>query len=135
MGEKSVRSEPLGLEISDRAREILVHVGWMSYFTRIQAPNSEVAIEFLQHLRNGQSMVKGRRIIVSEAVIAEVFGVPAKGIVWPKNHIILQDMVDIFRDAGEELTRKGKGIQPSSLGEPWHELASVFQRYITCDGQ
>lgn len=48
-----------------------------------------------------------------------------EGTVWPKNHVMLQDTVEIFRDEGEELTRKGKGIQPSSLGEPLHELASV----------
>lgn len=53
----------------------------------------------------------------------------------PKKRVMLQDAMEIFRDVGEELTRKGKGIQPSSLGEPWHELASVFQRYITCDGR
>ena len=38
---------------------------------------------------------------------------------------MLQDAVDIFRDADEELTKKGKGIQPSSLAEPWCELESV----------
>lgn len=78
---------------------------------------------------------KGRRITVSEAVIAEVFGLLVEGVLWAKKHIMLQDGMEIFRDAGEELTRKGKGIQPSSLGEPWPELASVIQRYITSDGR
>lgn len=109
--------EPLVLEISDRAREILICIGWMSYFARFQAPNSEVSIEFLQHLWNGQSMVKGRRITISEVVIGEVSGLLAEGIVWPKKHVMLQDVEENFRDAGEELTSKGKGIQPSSLGE------------------
>lgn len=80
-------------------------------------------------------MVKGRRIIVLDVVIAEVSVLPGEGAVWPKNHIMLQDVVEIFRDVGEELTRKGKSIQLSSLGEPWHELASVVQKYITCDGR
>lgn len=65
-------------------------------------------------------MVKGIRIAVSEAVIVEVSVPPAEGTVWPKKHVMMQDAVDIFRDTGEEFTRKGKGIQLSSLGEPWH---------------
>ena len=63
-------------------------------------------------------MVKRRRITVSEGVIAEVSGLSVEGDVWPKNHIMLQDAGEIFRDADEELTKKGKGIQPYSLGEP-----------------
>jgi len=135
MGGKTVRREPLVMEVSDRAREILVRARWISYFTRFQRPSEEITIEFLQHLKNGQSMVRGRRIIVSDAVIAEVSGMLAKGEVWSKKNIMLHDAVEIFRDAGQELTKKGKGIQPSSLGEPWGELARFVHRYITCDGR
>lgn len=117
--------EPLVLEISDRAREILVHAGWISYFTKLEAPNSEVAIEFLQNLRNGQSMVKGGRITISEVVIDEVSRLPKEGTIWPKKNVMLQGAVEIFKDVGEELTKKGKGIQLFSLGEPWHELEGV----------
>jgi len=38
MGGKTVRREPLVLEVSNKAREILVRVGWISYFTRFQPP-------------------------------------------------------------------------------------------------
>jgi len=69
--------------------------------------------------------VRGRRITISDVVIAEVSGLPIEGTIWPKKHVMLQDAVDIFRDADEELTKKGKGIQPSSLAEPWCELESV----------
>lgn len=42
-----------------------------------------------------------------------------------KEHIMLQDAVDIFRDAGAKLIMKGKSIQPSSLAEPWRELENI----------
>lgn len=69
--------------------------------------------------------MRGRRILVSDVVIAEVSGLPTEGTIWPKKHVMLQDAVDIFRDADEELTKKDKGIQPSSLAKPRHELESV----------
>jgi hypothetical protein len=33
------------------------------------------------------------------------------------------------------LDKKGKGLNPSTLSEPWKELAGVIHRYITCDGR
>jgi hypothetical protein len=33
------------------------------------------------------------------------------------------------------LDKKGKGLNPSTLREPWKELAGIIQWYITCDGQ
>ena len=135
MGGKTVRREPLILEVFDRAREILICVGWISYLTRFQPSNEEIAIEFLQHLQNGESMVKGRRITVIDTVIAEVSGLPEEGNIWSQKHILLQDAVETFKDEGEQVMQKGKGIQPSSLAETWKELASIIQRYITCDGR
>jgi hypothetical protein len=43
--------------------------------------------------------------------------------------------VESFIDPGEELDKKGKGLNPNALSEPWRELAGVIQRYITCDGR
>jgi len=43
--------------------------------------------------------------------------------------------VESFIEPGEELNKKGKGLNPSTLSEPWKELAGIVQRYITCDGR
>jgi len=123
MGGRTVRREPLILDIFDEAREILAQAGWIAYFTRFQPPNKEVTIEFLQNLQNGQSMVRGRKITVLDAVIAEVSGLPAEGPVWAGNRLKFHDAIEAFRDEGQELIKKGKGLRPSSLREPWGELA------------
>ena len=47
----------------------------------------------------------------------------------------LQDAMATFRDEGQNLIVKGKGVQPSYLGEPLKTLARVVQSYITCDGR
>lgn len=73
--------------------------------------------------------------MVSEVVIAEVTGLPAKGIKWTDKHVLLYNAVTVFLDPGEQLVRTGKGIHPSTLRQPWQELAVIVQRYITCDGQ
>ena len=78
-------------------------------------------------------MVKGKKITVINAIIAEVSGLPVEGTTWAQKHVSIQDVVETFKDEGEKLVRKGKGIQPSSLEEPWRELASIVQKYITCD--
>lgn len=79
-------------------------------------------------------MVRGRKITVSDVMKAEVSGLPAEGAVWFDKQVMMHDAMDIFRDKGQELINKGKGIQPSSLGEPWGELERIFQNYITCNG-
>lgn len=80
-------------------------------------------------------MVRGRQITVSDAMIAKVSRLPAEGPVWAGKQLKLQDAIKDFRDEGHELIKKGKGIRPSSLGEPWGELARIVQNYNTCDGR
>lgn len=79
-------------------------------------------------------MVRGRKITVLDVVIAEVSGLLAEGLVWANKLLKFHDAIETFKDEGQELIKKGKGIQPSSLGEPWGELARIVQNYITCDG-
>lgn len=100
MGGKAVHREPLVLQVSDRAREILIRVGWISYITRFHPSNEEISMEFLQHLQNEESMVKGRRIIVTDAVIAKVSGLLAEGTIWSQKHVLMQDAVENFKDDG-----------------------------------
>jgi hypothetical protein len=42
--------------------------------------------------------------------------------------------METFTDLGEELDKKGKRLNHSTLREPWKELAGIIQWYITCDG-
>lgn len=94
-----------------------------------------MAIEFLQNLLDDHSIVRGRRIIVMDTIIAKVSGLPAVGPIWTHKKLRLQDAMATFRDEGQNLIVKGKGVQPSSLGEPWTELARIVQSYITCNGR
>jgi hypothetical protein len=52
-----------------------------------------------------------------------------------RKYTMLKEVVESFVELGEELDKKGKGLNPSALSEPWRELAGVIQRYITCDGR
>lgn len=74
-------------------------------------------------------------MIVTDVVIAKVSGLPAVGPIWTHKKLRLQDAIMAFGDEGHNLIIKGKGVQPSSLGEQWIELARIVQRYITCDGR
>lgn len=79
--------------------------------------------------------MRDRKITVSDVVIVEVSRLPVEGAIWYDKKIMLHDAMDIFRDKGQELIKKGKGIQSSSLGESWGELARIVENYITCDGR
>jgi len=43
--------------------------------------------------------------------------------------------MEIFQDEGQNLTVKGKGVLPATLGESWTKLEKVVQSYITCEGR
>lgn len=80
-------------------------------------------------------MVRGRQIVVTHDIIAEVLRLPTIGLVWTLKKVKLQDAIIIFRGEGQNLTVKGKGVPPTTLGEPWVKLARIIQSYITCDGK
>jgi hypothetical protein len=43
-------------------------------------------------------------------------------------YTMLKEAIESFVDLGEELDKKGKGLNPNILSEPWKELAGVIQR-------
>ena len=133
MGGRSIRREAQVLMVFDVSREILARARWITYLNHLQQSNETVEIEFLQNLQEHHSMVRGRQIAVTDDIIVEVPGLPAIGPVWTLRKVRLRDAITIFRDEGQNLTIKGKGIFPVTLGEPWAELARIIQSYITCD--
>jgi hypothetical protein len=135
MGGRSVRWEPTLLQVTEHAREILHHLGWTEYFNRLQGYDTDITIEFFQKLQGETSMVRDIRIPVTQEIVAEVTGLPNTGIQWSGRYTMLKEAVESFVDPGEELDKKGKGLNPNTLSEPWKELAGVIQRYITCDGR
>jgi hypothetical protein len=78
-------------------------------------------------------MVRGIQISVTSEILAEVTGLPNMGIQWTGRYIALKEVLETFTDPGEELDKKGKGINPNTLRELWKELAGIIQWYITCD--
>lgn len=64
-------------------------------------------------------------ITAIDTVIIDVSRLSAVGTIWTHKKVRLQDAMATFRDEGQNLIVKGKGVQPSSLGEPWMELARV----------
>jgi len=64
-------------------------------------------------------MVRDIRIPVTLKIIAELTGLPKSGIQWTRRYTTLKEVVESFIDPGEELDKKGKGINPSTLSEPW----------------
>ena len=63
-------------------------------------------------------MVRDIRIPVTQEIIAEVIEIPNIGIQWIERYTMLKEAVESFVDPGEELEKKGKGLNPSTLSEP-----------------
>jgi len=74
-----------------------------------------MTLEFLQNFQNGHTMVRGKNIMVSEEIIAEVTGIPVEGTRWTDKHVLLQEAVTIFKYPDEQLVQKGKGVPPTAL--------------------
>lgn len=45
-------------------------------------------------------MVRGRQITVSDAMIAEVSGLPVEGPIWANKRLKLQGAIAVFKDEG-----------------------------------
>jgi hypothetical protein len=80
-------------------------------------------------------MIRDIQILVTREIIAKVTGLPNEGTQWTGKYTTLKEAVESFMELGEELDKKGKGLNPTALSEPWRKLEGVIQRYITCDGR
>jgi hypothetical protein len=127
MGGRSVRREPTLLQVIEQAREILHHLGWTEYFIHLQGYDTNVTLEFFQNLQGEISTVQGIQILVASEIIAEVKGLPNTGVQWIGKYTKLREAVEYFREPTEELDKKGKELNPSTLSESWKELVGIFQ--------
>jgi hypothetical protein len=123
MGGISVHREPTLLQVIEQAREILHHLEWTEYFSHLQGYDTNVTLEFFQNLQGEISMVQGIQILVTSEILAEITGLPNTGIQWTGKYMKMREAVESFTELGEELDKKGKGLNPSTLSEPWKELA------------
>ena len=135
MGGRSVRREPALLHVTEQAREILHRLGWTKYFNCLQGDDTNVTLEFFQNLQGEISIVQGIQKNFTSKIVTGVTGLPTIGIQWIGKYNKLRKAVESFTESGEELEKKGKGLNPSTLSELWKELAGIVQCYITCDGQ
>ena len=51
-------------------------------------------------------------------IVAEVTGLPNIGIQWIGKYMKLREAMESFTELAEELDKKGKGLNPSTLSEP-----------------
>jgi hypothetical protein len=79
MGGRSIRHEPSLLQVTNQAKEILLHLGWTNYFNRLQGFDVNVAVAFSQNLQGGVSVIQGIQILVIDAIIVEVTGLLDEG--------------------------------------------------------
>jgi len=63
-------------------------------------------------------MIQDIQIPVTEKIIAEVTRLPNEGIQWMGKYTLLKEVVECFVEPGEELNKKGKGLNPIILSEP-----------------
>jgi len=110
MGGRAIQNEPTVLIVSDQALVILERAGWMQYLNKLQGFHEEMTLEFLQNLQNGSTTVRGRDIKVSEAIIAEVTRLLAKGTKWTDKHVLLHNAIVVLQDPDEQFVRIGRGF-------------------------
>ena len=122
MDGQSVHREPTLLQVTEQAREVLHCLGWTKYFNRLQGYDMNITLEFFQNFHGEISMVRDIRIPITLKIIAEVTSLPNSGIQWTGRYTMLKEAVESFIEPGEELDKKGKGLNPSTLSEPWKEL-------------
>ena len=73
-------------------------------------------------------------IEVSEAIVAEVNGLPQEGRAWFGRQTPTTAAVQEFLREGEQIQTTRRGIALQSLPWPWNQVAIFLKKYITCEG-
>ena len=108
---------------------------WTEFFQRLNGFHCETALQFALNLTETYSEVRGLRIEVSEAIVAEVTGLPQVGRAWFGRRNPNAVAVQGFLVAGEQLLPSGWGIELQSFPRSWDQVVIFLKKYITCEGR
>ena len=84
--------------------------GWTEFFQHLNGFHREAALQFTLNLTETHSEVWGLRIEVSEAVVAEVTGLPQEGRAWFGRRTPTAAVVQEFLREGEQIQMTRRGI-------------------------
>ena len=107
----------------------------MEFLERLNGFHHEEALQFALNLTETHSEVWGLRIEVSEAIIAEVTGIPQVGRAWFGCRVPTTTALQDFLIEGEQVHTTRRGIALQSLPQPWDQVAAFLKKYITCEGR
>jgi hypothetical protein len=71
-------------------------------------------------------VIRDTKIPITDEIIAEVTCLPNEGTQLIGKYTTLKEAVESFAELGEEFDKKGKGLNPTALSEPWRELVGVI---------
>ena len=89
---------------------IFQDAGWTEFFERLDGFNREAALQFALNLTETHSKVWGLHIEVSEAIMAEVTGIPQVGGAWFGRRVPTTAVVQDFLMDGKQVQMTKRGI-------------------------
>ena len=107
----------------------------MEFFERLNGFHREAALQFALNLTETHSEVWGLRIEFSEAIMAEVTGIPQVGRAWFGRRFPTTTAVQDFLIEGEQVQTTKRGIVLQSFPLPWNQVTFSLKKYITCEGR
>lgn len=97
--------------------------------------------ELMENFHVNVTRVGGEIIEVTPQVISKILGNPIEGELIKKGHINFYEVINSFQEGNERRLElqihKGstKGVNRSSLDEPWKMIVLWLMKSFTCEGQ
>ena len=108
---------------------------WTKFFKCLNGFHREATLQFSLNLIETHSEVWGLRIEFSEAIMAEVTGLPQEGRACFGRRTPTTAAVQEFLREGEQIQTTRRGIVLQSFPWTWNQVPIFLKKYITYEGR
>eukprot|EP01018_Ginkgo_biloba_P018721 Gb_24616 [translate_table: standard] len=130
---KPVTTEPTVLVVDKDVWSMLEEARLLSFFKKFSRHSESVTNQFVETWKVGRVVVNSTKILVNEALIAEVLGLPNEGEVISRDKMNQVSQLTKFIKDGEIFYWMDLGIARESLPKPWDRVAVQVMKYLTLE--
>jgi hypothetical protein len=116
-------------------QEKYARLGWIPFLEKFTGWNEKISQEFIQGYDGEMARIGNLQLIINEATVREVMGLPSRGAKYFKGVGINKEMCQQFLKADHQHPDWKKGIPRNYIKEEYHPMITSLQRFVTCEGR
>jgi hypothetical protein len=116
-------------------QEKYARLGWIPFLEKFTGWHEKISQEFIQSYDGETARIGNLQLIINEATIREVTGLPSRGAKYFKGVGINKEMCQQFLTSDHQHLDRKKGIPKNYIKEEYLPMITNLQRFFTYEGR